>query len=336
MCLNNDAHRRTLLVICKKIDDASSRYRIAQFTDLLAKAGWRLEFLEDRGRFRQRLAILRQARRADAVLVLRRTYSLIFLRLLRWAASYLLYDFDDAVFCKSDGAFSRRRQAGFTGIVSLADQVWAGNDYLAAAATKSNHRVTVLPTAVKPEAYWPVETKALSKPVLVWIGSHSTRKHLETIMPLLKELAREKIDFVLRVIADFSCQTGAFEVDNISWSEEVEAQALATATIGLAPLPDNAYTRGKCALKVLQYMAAGLPVAASAVGVNRQLIEQGRGGLSAGNHEQWKNNLKRLLQDEGLCIELGAAGRRYFLENYSTPVIGCRLLASLQRGFDEA
>ena len=149
------------------------------------------------------------------------------------------------------------------------------------------------------------------------------------MLPILETLAREGVVFRLRVVADFEVESDSFEVENRSWSAAIEAQSLLSADIGLAPLPDNAYTRGKCALKVLQYMAAALPVAASAVGVNRLLVTAGGGGLSAANEQDWLRILKLLLADRGLRISLGQAGRKYFIANYSKAVVFEKMLATL-------
>ncbi|MBN2808898.1 MAG: glycosyltransferase family 4 protein [Deltaproteobacteria bacterium] len=323
---------RQILFIAKGFDDPSTRYRALQYDHLFAAHGWQLSCLVDRGSWLQRWAILQKARKADAVVIVRRTYSYPFLLLLRLVARHLVFDFDDAVFCKSNGGPSRRRYKGFIRTVSRCDQVWAGNNYLAAEARRCNQQVIVVPTSVFPASYEKSVEKKDKGLELVWIGSQSTRKHLLTIIPLLEDLAQTVSGLRLKIIADFTLQSDRLEVAAVAWSEAVEAQELLSADIGLAPLPDNAYTRGKCALKVLQYMAAELPVISSAVGVNKEVVVDGATGYVAENDWDWSQAVIRLAKKKSLRQTMGRAGREQFLQNFSAPLVFQKILASLERG----
>jgi len=325
---------RRIVFVCKGLEDPATRYRILQYEALFIRHGWQISCLAERGSWFERLAVLKAAKTAEVLVVSRRTYSYPFLWLLRYFAGYLIFDFDDAIFCKSSGAVSRRRQKGFARMVSCCDQIWAGNRYLAAAAEPYQRRVRVIPTSVFPEAYEKIKVDRSDSFVdLVWIGSRSTRKHLLTIMPVLEETALAVPGLRLKIIADFSLSAQHLDVLAVPWSKAHEAYDLVSADIGLAPLPDNPFTRGKCALKIIQYMAAGLPVVSSASGVNREVVADGVSGFLAHNPEQWQAAIVRLARNRKMRRAMGEAGREIFLKNYSGPVVFAKIMGSLESDF---
>jgi glycosyltransferase involved in cell wall biosynthesis len=145
---------------------------------------------------------------------------------------------------------------------------------------------------------------------LAWIGAHTTLKYLRGIRPALEEVGRRFGNVALRTICDGFLDLHSMKVENRHWSRQSEAMDLATSDIGLAPLPDNSFTRGKCGFKILQYQAAGLPVVASPVGVNKDYVVDGVTGFLAAEPSQWVNALDLLIRDANLRKTLGQAGRR--------------------------
>jgi hypothetical protein len=143
--------QRTVLFISKGENSASTRYRAFNYFPYLREAGWLPQHLTAAQGPLSRLNILRQARRADVVVIVRKTLSPLFLRLLRKASRRLVFDFDDAIFVRSNGEPSRRRQQGFRRTMAVCDAVWAGNRYLAGAAARLNSHVSLLPTSIRPE-----------------------------------------------------------------------------------------------------------------------------------------------------------------------------------------
>ncbi|MHC4414904.1 MAG: glycosyltransferase family 4 protein [Planctomycetota bacterium] len=308
---------KKIVFISKGEHSASTRYRALDYFPYLREAGWTPEHLPAGGNSLARLTILRRAAQADAVVVLRKAFPAFYVRLLRKAARRLIFDFDDAIFLHSNGRPSPRRARRFGRIVRACDQVWAGNSYLAAEARRHNVNVTVLPTSIVTEKYAVSAAQPPDTVDLVWIGSRSTRHYLVEVMPLLEDLAEELPGLRLKIVADFVLPGSRLVVVPVPWREQTEALEIASAHIGIAPMPDNPWTRGKCGLKVLQYMAAGVPAVASLAGVHRDIIQHGVSGFLVTSVEEWRAALRRLIGDASLRQQIGAAGKRRAAERFS-------------------
>ena len=244
---------------------------------------------------------------------------------------YLILDFDDAVFCKSDGSVSKTRMRRFKRTVSLCDQIWAGNLFLSGAAGKYNACVSVIPTAIDPSKYEKPFDKPENSFVIVWIGSKSTRKYLKAELPRLEKLAERLKGIELKIVADFSLESERLAISTVPWSETTEAETLLSSHIGIAPMPDNDWTRGKCGLKVLQYMAAGLPVISSPSGVNAEIIDHGVTGFLARNDDEWFQSVKKLMEDHELIQKLGKAGQKRVRDEYCVDAVYRKMKASLNQ-----
>lgn len=323
---------RTILYISKGANSPSTRYRAMQYASLFESAGWKFQHLGDKRSFLNRISILREAKCSDVVVILRRVYNPFFFFLLRYCSKYLVFDFDDAIFLKSRGQASRGREKGFVRTVSFCDQVWAGNSYLADKARSYNEKVTILPTSVDTEKYDQDVGKPINSLDIVWIGSTATKKHLLTVLPALEKALKSIPTLRLKIIADFSLETDKLDVVPVRWSETREATELASAHIGIAPLPDNSYTRGKCALKIIQYMAASLPVISSPTGVNKDIVENGVTGILADDKQGWVDAIKKLAGDNKLRSSMGKAGRRRCVEHFTLQAVFQKMLTALEQG----
>lgn len=321
---------RKILFISKGLRSSSTRYRATDFFPLLKAAGWQPLHISDRRSLLVRMDILRTAAKVDAVVIVRRTYGHFFAKLLRQFSQQLIFTFDDAIFAKSSGAYSAGRERRFAVTLPLCDSIWAGNNYLADKARQFNSQVKTIPTALDPERYNIQIEKPSSTLDLVWIGSKSTKKHLITALPALEAAATSLPTLRLKIIADFSLESDKLEILPIQWSPESEAQELASAHIGIAPLPDNAFTRGKCGLKVLQYMAAGLPVISSPTGVNKDMVEHNISGLLAANNQEWVDAIQQLAQDASLRSTMGEAGQKRCHEHFTLAATFQKMLATLE------
>jgi glycosyltransferase involved in cell wall biosynthesis len=239
----------------------------------------------------------------------------------------IIYDLDDAVMYddKNPDRPSRKRLKVFERTVKLADMVIAGNVYLAEHARKFNPNVEILPTGLDVSAYnLRAAPKNDGKIRLVWIGSHNTLKYLAEIKPALEEVGATFQNVVLKIICDHFFDLKNMVVEKHQWSPQNHISDLLSNDIGLAPLPDDRFTRGKCGFKVLQYAAASLPVVASPVGVNAEYVRDGITGFHAANTSQWVEGISKLIKDPELRKRMSRANRAQ-VKNFDTNVLGRKL-----------
>ncbi|MEJ5260240.1 MAG: glycosyltransferase [Anaerohalosphaeraceae bacterium] len=326
-----------LLVLSNNPERASYRERIGVYLERLAGCGVTCRVERIPASYRQRWRLFREAGRFDAVLIHKKTLNMLDARILRKTARCILYDFDDAVMY-NPGQPDRNWTSHFRRFrrtVKMADCVIAGNSYLAEHARSFCKNVHILPTGLDGRAY----ASQIKKPQdgkirLVWIGSRSTLHYLEEIKPALETIGQGNPSAVLRIIADRFLGLQHLPVEWVVWTLDTQTQRLQECDIGLAPLPDNRFTRGKCGFKILQYFAAGLPVIASPVGVNRDFIEESGAGFSASTLEQWCQYVHQLIHDEQLRKDLGRKAKDY-VKQYDQHVIGerfCRIVFNALRG----
>lgn len=327
--------KKQILFISRGQALASTRYRAFQYFDALKKSGFEPVHETIENGLLSHLRILKLAKHADLVVSIRKTFPYPFSKLLHYFSKNLLFDFDDAIFVRSDGSYSRTRYNRFVGTVKKCTSVWAGNSYLAGIAKKHNKMVTIVPTSVRVEKYFLPIKKSSNHIDIVWIGSQHTRKYLEMFLPTASKLSRAFPKLRLKIIADFDLQYEGVCIKCEPWSEKSEGEKLVSAHIGIAPLPDNAWTRGKCGLKILQYMAAGLPVIASPAGVQKQIVEHGVTGYIPQNGQEWEYFLKILLTTKNLRKAMGKKGREKVCENYSTSRVFSGILRNLENLFPE-
>ena len=238
----------------------------------------------------------------------------------------VIFDFDDAIFhsykSPSNGYLSYLKFPGKTAeICRLSTHIMAGNEYLAEYARENNDKVTIVPTTIDTEKYQLVERYQEPDPVTIgWSGSFSTIQHLDTLRSVLSDLARTE-RFRLRVIGTPQYEVEGVDVEAFNWRSETEVEDLSAIDIGIMPLPDDNWSKGKCALKALQYMALGIPTICSPVGVNSTIIDDGVNGYLAAGGDEWVGKLRRLIHDPALRKTVGRAGRKTVEERYSAKVV---------------
>ncbi|HXT61058.1 MAG TPA: glycosyltransferase family 4 protein [Pirellulales bacterium] len=327
-----------LLAFTERPDHVCFRYRIAAFEEALADHGWSLEAVPLARRSLPRVRQLKRAGRADAVILQRKLLPFWQLRILRKSAKTLIYDFDDAVFHRDSyhpkGIRSRQRLAHFWATIYAADAVLAGNSHLrdeAARYVPAEH-VHLFPTCLDPQRYrLAVHRRQASDAKLVWIGQRSTLPSLYQAEPQLASAASAVGGLELRVVSDAFPTLSGVAIAPRPWSAATEAAELADADIGVSWLPGDAWSLGKCGLKVLQFMAAGLPVVANAVGAHRQMVIHGETGFLANSADEWAQAIARLADNPALRARFGAAGRRLVEERYSVASQSAELLDVLNR-----
>ena len=251
----------------------------------------------------------------------------------------VVIDLDDAIFHNYDQHRSRTVRALYgrkiDRLLAAATLVTAGNDYLATRAHAAGARwVEVLPTVVDLDRYpdpagSPPGRNADAVLRIGWIGSPTTARYLAAIAPALRQLSSQR-RVRLMVIGAGAFEMPGVDVELLPWHEDTEAELLRRCDIGVMPLADTPWERGKCGYKLIQYMACGLPVVASPVGANRQIVAEGRDGLLAEDDAAWHAALARLCDDVTLRRQLGASGRHKVETTYCYQVTARRLAGWLK------
>ena len=323
---------KRLLVFTRDRENAAFRQRIEPYLGALEARGTGCEVVElSRCPFVRR----RQMQRAaafDGVILHRKTLTWWDAAAIR-GARRLIYDFDDAVMYQArrpdrpHGGRMRR----FRRTMGRADLVIAGNPILADHAQEAGARqVEIVPTGLDVSKFPAKQTYQLRDgPRLVWIGSRSTLKQLAAVRGMLEAVGQAAPGAVLRIIADAEFAVDGLRVENLPWSLAAEGRLLAESDIGIAPLPDTPYARGKCGFKVLQYMAAGLPVVAGPVGVNAEYVRPEETGLWARSAEEWAAAVRRLAADAALRERLGRAGRRRIEAEFDFAVLAPKVAGAI-------
>jgi glycosyltransferase involved in cell wall biosynthesis len=281
------------------------------------------------------MSVVRSVRDADAVILQRKLLSRPEIAVLRRRVRRLWYDFDDAVWMRDSyagkGFDSRKRTGRFRATVRAAEAVVAGNSYLAEHATRAGARAAwVIPTCVDVKRY-PLARHEPNGSELVWVGSSATLRGLEAIAPILNAIGEKVPEVRLKLVCDRFFRPARLPVVECPWAEATEAAEIAAADIGISWVPDDPWSRGKCGLKVLQYMAAGLPVVTNPVGVHTEMVRPGETGILATTEAEWVEAVRTLAADPDLRRRMGAAGRKLVEERYSVEA-GATLWANLIEG----
>lgn len=334
---------KVLFIVPYPPQGASNRFRVLQFLPFLQQEGirarvrpfysdalWRI--LYQPGRYAKKflyglicslnrvLDLLRSVS-YDIVFIHRESFPIgpaWFERLLKLFGKPYIYDFDDAIFlpnvAEPNRALGRLKCPGkITSIIRGSRVTIAGNNYLAEFAERAGAgKIEILPTVVDTALFVPPDKAEGKKEVVIgWIGSPTTIEFLENFRPVI-----DKVLTRCRGAARFLVVGGQLkgelpeEITCLPWSIESEIALLQKFDIGIMPMPDNQWTRGKCAFKAIEYMAVGIPAVCSPVGMNLELIDNTVNGFLAEEEEQWVDILYSLVHDEALRQKVGQAGRR--------------------------
>jgi len=253
-----------------------------------------------------------------------------FERKIAKASVPIVFDLDDAIFVSykspSNGYLSYLKFPTKTAeICRLAAHITPGNQYLADYCGEYNKNVTIIPTTIDTDKYTVVERPEPETVTIGWSGSFSTVQHLDTIRDVLQELTKTE-NFRLRVIGTPNYKIPGVDTEAMQWRSATELDDLREIDIGLMPLPDEDWSRGKCGLKALQYMALGIPTICSPVGVNSTIIKDGENGYLADGTDEWVEKLKLMLHSPELRRKIGMAGRKTVEDEYSAKVVAPKVL----------
>jgi len=324
----------------------SQRFRFEQYLSHFEKNGWQCELhsfwsisawkvLYQKGKyfqkffglltgFARRFFLLFRIRSADAIFI-HREAAPIGPPFFEWVIAKIfhrkfIYDFDDAIWkpnvSASNGFANRFKWYNKVGsICKWASVVTCGNKYLCEYAFQFNHSVEFIPTTIDTSYHLPGK-KNNTIPVIGWTGSHSTTYYLNALMPVFKKI-EEQFQFELRIISNKDLQLPLKSYRFIEWKKETEISELQQFDIGIMPLPNDEWSKGKCGFKLLQYMAVGVPSVASPVGVNTEIVLDKLTGWIASTDSDWQKILSTLLQNKTERESVIENARTHIENNYS-------------------
>ena len=257
---------------------------------------------------------------------------------LKWKKIPYVVDYDDAIFHNYDKSTQWHRQLlsnKIDTVMAYASVAICGNNYLAEHATKAgSETMVVIPTVIDLNRYTskqsPPMNQVISKPIVIgWIGSQSTVKYLDTVASAIHRLAQKHAVELWIIGAKY--KTTLFPTREITWTEETEVSNIQMFDIGIMPLLDTNWERGKCGYKLIQYMAVNLPVIASPIGINKEIVVHGQNGYLATSTDEWTNYLEKLIQNSTLRTDMGKIGRKIVEDKYSIQANLPKLVNSLHQ-----
>jgi glycosyltransferase involved in cell wall biosynthesis len=236
----------------------------------------------------------------------------------------LVFDFDDAIWnhdvSEGNKSFAWLKDASKTKrIIAHSDLIIAGNRYLADYAAQYNPNVLIIPTTIDTDEYKPVQERTENRKVVIgWSGSITTIKHFELAIPFLTTLmAKYGNRIEIAVVGDGTYRNDSLGIIGKPWNKATELADLNMFDIGIMPIPNDDWSKGKCGLKGLQYMALSIPAAMSPVGVNAEIIQDGQNGFLAETDVEWVDKISKLIESNVLRKQLGIAARKTVLDHYS-------------------
>ncbi len=236
----------------------------------------------------------------------------------------LVFDFDDSIWLENVSEANKnlvwlKNPSKTANIIKMADLVFAGNLYLATYANQFNKNVKIIPTTIDTSYHKRLDVeKPQDKICIGWTGSPTTIQHLKFALPILEKIKKQYADKVyFKVIGDASFQYPELGIKGIAWSQETEVKELSYLDIGIMPLPNDEWAKGKCACKGIQYMAMAIPTIMSPVGVNTEVIQDGINGYLADSNEEWLAKLSLLIESEIARKTIGNAGFKTVMDHYS-------------------
>ncbi|MCK5311332.1 MAG: glycosyltransferase [Desulfobacteraceae bacterium] len=290
-------------------------YRYEQYLHLFSDKSVDISAVQLKKNIFTRLKNLYKASLSDVIVVRRKLlqpWESIFLAL---RPCKVIFDFDDAIMFKSSEPFhSLARKLKFMFVVRSSDVIIAGNSYLKELTAKytAAEKVHVLPTPVdlskyRQKDYTLKSSDKSSQVTLGWIGSRSTLKYLKKLIPVFNNLGKKYTNLQLKIVGNafFDCEN--LKTKKKDWDYDDEVEDLLSFDIGLMPLDDTPWSRGKCSFKLIQYLAVGIPGVCSPVGMNADVIENGKNGFWATSLDEWEKQLSKLIEDSDLRKQMGLA-----------------------------
>jgi glycosyltransferase involved in cell wall biosynthesis len=281
-----------------------------------------------------KLRLFRRCKKFDAVYLQKRLLKPRDVFLLRRSTAYLIFDFDDAIYCNHESTkidTASHLYNKFKSIVTKADLIIAGNKILKETASALNNNIEIVPSAVLVKNIPRKDYSSQSNKVIIgWVGSSFNLQYLNLLSPILKKLS-EKHDIELRIICDEGVEMEGVDVKFVPWDINTQEKEITNFDIGVMPLDDSLHSRGKCGYKALQYMAAAVPAVVSDTGINSEIVQHGRLGYATNEIEGFYHALEQLIISPKQRKDKGKASRLHVAEQYSIERISQSLATILKK-----
>ncbi len=321
--------------------DQGHRFRVEQYFPYLIAHGVEPKWQPLPRTWKERFAVYRQLSFYDAICIQRRLLSPFEFSWIRKNSSKLLLDLDDAIMYRSSSSprpHSLSRRLKFRWMVRGSDVVTTGNQFLKNEVLKVDpaKKVFVIPTCIDLTLY-PKKKKPSHPPemILGWIGTSGNLRYLKKLEPVFKAIHQQFPHTQLKIVSNDFYESAHLPVIRKLWKLEDENDDLISFDIGLMPLNGDLWSRGKCGLKIVQYLSVGVPAVCTPVGINSDIIRDGENGFWATDEREWVERLSILIQDESLRYQMGLKGIETVKREYSLAVTSekfLQVLRGLHRG----
>lgn len=313
----------------------SCRYRVLQYLPYFKKEGVDLSIHFYKRKWLDKQKFYNTLGQYDIFYIHRRLFPPMEFWYIRKKAKKIIYDFDDALMYRSSGSknpYSFSRRARFAYMMKRVDFVIAGNQFLKSEVLPYNPNMEVIPTSIDLSRYTCKEDFHPKEPVTIgWLGSSSTLKYLRPLLRTFEKIYERYPKFRLKIVCDQFLDSERVPIIKKQWSSEEEESDLKSFDIGVMPLSNDLWSKGKCGLKILQYQSVGIPVVCTPVGINRDMVEDGVNGFWAKNEREWEERLLKLIKEEEVRREIGLQGRKTVERAYSLEVNAPRIIDVFKR-----
>jgi glycosyltransferase involved in cell wall biosynthesis len=324
------------IIFLTHFSDQGHRFRVEQYFPCLQAHGIEATWHPLRGSLKKKFLLYRGLPRFDVVIIQRRLLSPLEFYWIRRRSTKILFDLDDAVMYRSSSSHrphSFSRWLKFRWMVKGSDAVTVGNEFLKEEVLKVDRKkqIFLIPTSIDTGLY--PEKKSLSESpeiILGWIGTKGNLKYLKKLEPVFESLAKRFPNLQLKIVSNDFFDSSFIPVIKKPWRLEDENQDLISFDIGLMPLQDDLWSKGKCGLKIIQYLSVGVPVVCTPVGINGEIVKDGRNGFWATSPQEWVDRLATLISNPALRLKMGQEGIETVEKGYSLAVTSEKFLQVLE------
>jgi len=324
------------IVFLTHFSDQGHRFRVEQYFPFLEARGIEPKWQPFSGTLKERLASYQDLSSYDVVCIQRRLFSPFEFHHIRRRSKKVLFDLDDAIMYRSAGSFAHysfSRWFKFRRMVKGSDLVTVGNQFLREEVLRVDRKkeVTLIPTCIDTSLYpKKKEINDSAEFILGWIGTRGNLKYLKKLDPIFERIGRQFPNVRLKIVSNDFYDPLSLPVIKKPWRLEDENEDLISFDVGLMPLDDDLWSRGKCGLKIIQYLSVGVPAVCTPVGINGDIVKDGENGFWASTPEEWVDRLAMLIRDRELRRKMGLQGIATIEKEYSLAVTAEKFLRVLE------